>query len=84
MGFWFGGLCVPFVATATAPALPAKESAAPERHLLEVFILNLSSSTSGDIFRCQFTPVFFGYAMAFHSVIPAWVVAGWYLRHVQE
>lgn len=60
---------MPFLATATAPALPAKEGAAPERHLLKAFILNLSSSTSGHIFRCQFAPVFLGYAMAFHFCV---------------
>lgn len=54
-GSRFGGLCVQFLAIATAPALPAKEGAARQRHLLKVFILNLSF---GDIFRCQFTPVF--------------------------
>lgn len=66
---------MPFLATATAPALPAEEGAAPERHLLKVFILNLSSSNSGDVFRCQFTPVFPCLYMAFHSCVGGgWLV----------
>lgn len=79
-GSWSGLLCVPSLAASTAPALHAREGAAPERHLL-VFILNLSSSSPGDIFRCQLTPVFL--VLRWYS-IPAWVVAAWYVRHVPE
>lgn len=80
-GFCFGELRVPFLATATAPALPAEGGAAPERHLLKVFNHKLIQRHLWGYFQVSVHTCF---PLVMHGISFLrrwWLVGTW--RHIQ-